>query len=608
MLTRLSLAALLLGLCAAGCKKETPAATAPAAATPATKSPVMPMPVAAKSAAAALPIGTGGVAVAASVDGVTLSREELLQQVQSILAAQQVPAEQQQMAFQMLAPRIVGSFVTKTLLLAEVKRLKIVVDAADRKKYLQPIEEMAAKQGTTVDAMIKMAPMGEKQARQELEEQFLIEKLVDTQVRGKIKLDDKAVDTAFADAQKERTEKRAQIDGIRAQLLAGTNFEAVARESSDCPSGKQSGGDLGTFERARMVKPFADAAFTQKVGDIGPVVETEFGFHVIKVTAHNEARPANGETNATPETVQASHILIKAPPAVTRDGVRKEQENKQIGEEMQTYLTALRGKAKITTMFDRPAGAPTGNPEEPEIETHSVQTAGREEERQQQERLANARGAIEGGAWVVKGGGQSELLRGLTVYVLPALLDSQKVQVGLAGLRKECSYWQEVSRQSADKYSRPVPHVTDADFDDMTKEVPKYKATEMLMKKYGDEVDGWTKNSTQLKTIEVYNTTRMVNRDCQGSDEISRILYVDHADSDKAWPAIVAVAALSKGTTGIDAKYSITDLKPGEYILYARMSTAFSLIEWCIPIAIKGEQTAKQDFFNDNAVLILSKK
>lgn len=352
--TQLSVAALLLGLCASGCKKD--ATTTPA---PADKSPVMPAPAAVP---AATPASTGAVAFAASVDGVTMTHEELMQELQSVLTSQQVPEEQQKMALQVLAPRIVNAFVSKTLLLGEAKRLKLAVDETDRAKYMQPFAEMAAKQGTTVDEMIKKTPIGEKRARQELEEQFLIEKLVDTQVRSKVKLEDADVDAAFAEAGKERAEKRAQIDAIRAQLLAGTNFETVARECSDCPSGKQSGGDLGKFERGQMVKPFSDAAFTQKVGDIGPVVETEFGFHVIKVTAHNDAKPASGDKPATPETVQASHILIKAPPAATRDEVRKERENKLVNDAMRSYLTALRGKAKITTMFDRPAGAPAGMP------------------------------------------------------------------------------------------------------------------------------------------------------------------------------------------------------------------------------------------------------
>ncbi|MFZ4397154.1 MAG: peptidylprolyl isomerase [Kiritimatiellia bacterium] len=344
----LSFAAILLGFCVSGCKKETTAT-----ADPAEKSPVMKAPVAAAG-------DKSDNAIAASVDGITLSRAELMQQVQSLMEAKRVPEAQMPMAMQYFAPRMVNDFVSKTLLLGEVKRLKLSLDAAERKKYMQPLEEMAAKQGATVAELIKKAPMGEKKVLQDLDEQFLIEKLVDTQIRNKLKIEDKAVETAFVEAEKERTEKRTKIDALRAQLLAGTNFEAVAREHSDCPSGKQAGGDLGKFERQAMVKPFSEAAFTQKIGEIGPVVETDFGFHVIKVTARNEAKPASGDAPATPETVQASHVLIKAPPASTRDAIRKDLENAQIGSEMQAYLAALRGKAKVTTMFDKPAAMPGG--------------------------------------------------------------------------------------------------------------------------------------------------------------------------------------------------------------------------------------------------------
>jgi peptidyl-prolyl cis-trans isomerase C len=353
----LSLAALLIGLCATGCKRGGSADKNVSDE----KSPVM---TTSAGMPALMPAGTGGVAAAASVDGVTLSRNDLMMQLQAVMAAQQVPEEQQQMAVQVLAPRLVNAFVTKTLLLAEARRLKLAVEAADRAKFLKPFEEMATKQGTTMDEMLRKAPMGEKAARQELDEQMLIEKLVDSQIRSKLKIDDKAVDAALAEASKERDEKRAEIDSIRTQLLAGTNFAALARERSDCPSGKQAGGDLGSFARdGSMVKPFEDAAFSQKVNDIGPVVETQFGFHVIKVTARNDAKAASGDTPATPETVQASHILVKAPRAVTRDEMRKETEDRQIGQEMRSYLTALRGKAKITTMFDKQAGAPAAGPD-----------------------------------------------------------------------------------------------------------------------------------------------------------------------------------------------------------------------------------------------------
>jgi parvulin-like peptidyl-prolyl isomerase len=64
----------------------------------------------------------------------------------------------------------------------------------------------------------------------------------------------------------------------------GEELGVIARECSDCPSASQ-GGDLGWFTPDKMVKPFSDAVYAMaKVGDISPVVESEFGFHVIKMT------------------------------------------------------------------------------------------------------------------------------------------------------------------------------------------------------------------------------------------------------------------------------------------------------------------------------------
>ena len=81
-----------------------------------------------------------------------------------------------------------------------------------------------------------------------------------------------------------RAEAHARAREALLKIRGGAGFEEMVKEYSDEPGGAERSGDLGTFDRATMVKPFADAAFALRVGEVSEIVETKFGFHIIRRT------------------------------------------------------------------------------------------------------------------------------------------------------------------------------------------------------------------------------------------------------------------------------------------------------------------------------------
>ena len=88
--------------------------------------------------------------------------------------------------------------------------------------------------------------------------------------------------------EKVRTEKRAFAEKLAEEAKAGKDFTELARLNSDDKASAVNGGSLGYFTRGSMVRPFEEAAFSMHPGDISDVVETTFGYHIIKVEEYTE--------------------------------------------------------------------------------------------------------------------------------------------------------------------------------------------------------------------------------------------------------------------------------------------------------------------------------
>lgn len=342
--TSLLAAALLLPLlCLAGCKKTPPPPSA-ADAPP----PVPPAQPTVESFATGNP-----TSVVVSVNGVALTQAEADAEMARAMAdprmASVPPQYAQQMRTQMLQ-QVVDRFVNRQVLSAEINRQNISVEAADVEKAKADIVAKLPP-GMTVEAALASSGMTEADFQKNLTEDLRVRKLLDSQLTNSAPATAEEIaafynshtnafdvkesvharhvlvacdESATAEA---RAEKRKLADTYHAQLMAGTNFEALAKEHSDCPSG-QRGGDLGTFGRGQMVGAFEDAAFAQATNAVGPVVETQFGYHIIQVLGRESAR-------TKPLDEVRSDIA---------EYLASQQKQAAIG----AYLDALKAKATVT--------------------------------------------------------------------------------------------------------------------------------------------------------------------------------------------------------------------------------------------------------------------
>ncbi len=119
---------------------------------------------------------------------------------------------------------------------------------------------------------------------------------------------------------------KAKAEDLLKQITEGADFAELAKTNSGCPSGAK-GGDLGFFGKGQMVAPFEKAAFQLKPGQLSDIVETKYGYHIIKVTDRKDV----------------SVVLFEQ----TRDEIIKGLVRKKQAEFIKEYIQSLKDKAHI---------------------------------------------------------------------------------------------------------------------------------------------------------------------------------------------------------------------------------------------------------------------
>lgn len=137
-------------------------------------------------------------------------------------------------------------------------------------------------------------------------------------------------------------EALAKANDVVKRLKAGGDFAAIAKTDSDDTGSAQQGGELGEFHRGMMVPPFEEAAFKQKIGEIGEPTKSPFGYHVIVVESHS--------------TKSLADVRPDIEKAIRPDAAKKE-------------VQAMRDKAnvKIDDSFFGPATDPNAPPAAPPV-------------------------------------------------------------------------------------------------------------------------------------------------------------------------------------------------------------------------------------------------
>ncbi len=287
---------------------------------------------------------------AAVVNGVTISKDDFDRELDFFIKranqrGQQVP--QAQMG--MMKNQVLDSLIDRELLFQESKKKGIKINPEKVSDQLQQIKQRYPSKDEFKNLLSEMG-LTESAVQKQISRGMAIQQLIDKEVGDKIKIGDEEVKSYYdanpqlfqqpeqvqashilvkVDAtatQAQKDEARKKIESVQKKAQKGEDFATLAKTFSEGPSGPK-GGDLGYFRRGQMVKPFEEAAFNLKPNETSDIVETQFGYHLIRVV---DKKPAQKIAYADVKERLSAHL-----------------KKQKMDSEASTYIQSLRSGAKI---------------------------------------------------------------------------------------------------------------------------------------------------------------------------------------------------------------------------------------------------------------------
>ena len=204
-----------------------------------------------------------------------------------------------------MRPQVAMNFVAKTLVENEIASRGITADDAEIDAEIAKIvadnplpegkalEEVITAQGGTmaefrdnIGMMVKVNKLADEPTPDQIADFYAAHK-ADFEKEPQASARHILVMTDENDTDEVKAEKRAKAEDLLKQIREGADFAELAKAHSDCPS-KERGGDLGKFGPGQMVAEFDKAVFERPIGEIGDIVETQFGYHIIEVTSRED--------------------------------------------------------------------------------------------------------------------------------------------------------------------------------------------------------------------------------------------------------------------------------------------------------------------------------